>query len=176
MKPFLFLALAFGTTASAADKGTPVAFDSLKSVAPASWVKEKPANRFRYFQFKLPRAAGDKADASVVIFKGLGGSVKANVKRWQSTFVPPSGKSIDDISKVQEVKIGGRKAVRVDISGTFVDRPFPGSPKKTLRPDYQFVGIQLDGPDNPYHIKLTGPKKTVQKYLKGFNQWLESIK
>lgn len=172
---FLF-ALLFSSPATGADKGTTVSLDGLKSTTPAEWVSEKPKNRMRFAQFKLPRAKGDATDALLVIFRGFGGSPKANITRWQQQFRPPQGKSLEDISKVTKTKIAGREAHRLDISGVFVDRPFPGSPKVTLRPDYQMAAIQFDGEKNIFHIKLYGPQKTVQKYLNGFNKWMKSFK
>lgn len=157
-------------------KGTEVALDDLKSTTPADWVNEKPSSRLRYKQFKLPKAEGDSADAVIVIFKGFGGTAKQNIDRWKQQFKAPPGKKLEDVSKVAEVKIGGREAARLDIEGIFLDRPFPRSPKVTPRPDYQMVALQIDAPLNIYHVKFYGPKKTVQKYLKGFNGWLEGFK
>ena len=71
------------TTAPADDKGTSVTLDVMTSKAPASWVKvDLPARSMRFVQFKVPKAKGDKEDADLAIFKGLGGSVSDNVARW----------------------------------------------------------------------------------------------
>ena len=50
----------------AADKGTVVDLDGLKSAAPSSWKEEAPSNQMRLAQFKLPKAKEDKADAELV--------------------------------------------------------------------------------------------------------------
>src|SRR6516165_9564374 len=75
------------------DKGKVVRLDDLKSTAPASW-KELPARGMRFAQFRLPRAEGDKADADLIVFKGLGGSTKQNVERWMAQFQAPEGKKL----------------------------------------------------------------------------------
>src|SRR5262245_10287093 len=103
------------TARGAADKGTVVELDGLRSTAPADWKEEEPSNRMRYGQFRLPKKGEDKYDAELVIFKGLGGSAKANIARWKGLFTPPEGKTIDDVSKVEEIKIGGHEATAVDI-------------------------------------------------------------
>src|SRR5437773_8742934 len=116
-------ALAFvtvtGETNARADKGTVIEIDGLKATAPAAWKEETPSSRLRFAQFKLPKAKDDKDDAEVVIFKGFGGSAKQNVDRWKATFVPPKGKTIDDVAKVEEMKVSGRDATYLDISGTY---------------------------------------------------------
>jgi hypothetical protein len=38
------------------------------------------------------------------------------------------------------------------------------------------LAVQFEGPDNPYHIKLTGPAKTVDEAKKGFDEWLKGFK
>jgi hypothetical protein len=35
--------------------------------------------------------------------------------------------------------------------------------------------IYLDG-DVPYQIRMVGPEKTIEKYQKGFDSWVESFK
>src|SRR5262249_35124133 len=93
--------------------------DGLKSQVPDDWVVEKPANRLRYLQFRLPKVEGDAVDAELVVSKAIGGSPEANVKRWKDQFMPPAGKTVDDISKVTQFKMGkGKEAWYLDISGT----------------------------------------------------------
>jgi hypothetical protein len=172
------LALAPTPAARGDDKGVVVDMDGLRSRAPAGWKEETPGNRMRYAQFRLPKQGDDKADGEVVVFKGLGGSAKDNVKRWKGMFQPPAGKSIDDVAKVEEIKIGGRDAVYLDISGTYKYKAKPIDPdsKAEKRPDYRMLAVQWDGPKNQYQIRVTGPAKTVEHYKKGFDEWLKGFK
>jgi len=167
---FLFVA-----TASAEDKGTVVEIDGLRSKAPASWKEEAPANKMRYAQFKLK---GDGGDAELVIFTGLGGGAKANVDRWKKQFVPPTGKTIDDVCKVEEMKLEGRSATYVDISGTYLFKnpPFDPNAKEERKPEYRMLAIYLDGKNDVYQIKLTGPAKTVEAQKKTFDEWVKAFK
>jgi hypothetical protein len=175
---FVLLTLVAAGSRAAADKGTVVDLDGLKSTAPSDWKEESVTSRFRLAQFKLPRAKGDSYDAEVVIFINAGGSVKDNVARWKGQMTPPDGKSIDDVSKVGEIKIAGRDAARFDAHGTyaFKTRPADPSDKGEKRPDYHFTGIQFQGPTNLYHIRFVGPAKTVEQYQKGFDEWLKNFK
>jgi hypothetical protein len=169
-------ALACAVTAEDS-KGGSISLDGMSSKTPGAWVKETPSNRMRFAQFKLPRAKGDKEDAELIIFKGLGGSAKANIERWKKQFVPPRGKKIDDVAKVSEIKIGGHEASLLDVAGTYLYNPAPFNPKSKTeqRPDYRMLAIHFEGPKDVYHIKLTGPAKTIESHKKEFDAWIKGF-
>jgi hypothetical protein len=176
------LALAFGLTVQpltrAADKeGVVIEMDGLRSKAPADW-KEMMPGRGRYAQFKLPAQKGDKYDGELIIFKGFGGSAKDNIDRWKKQFIAPEGKTIDDVAKVEEMKIGGHTATYLDVQGTYLlkSRPFDPDEKPEKRENYRMLAVQFDGPDNVYHIKLFGPEKTIEAAKKDFEGWLKGFK
>jgi hypothetical protein len=169
-------ALAFTAMADDKDKGTKVTLDGMSSTTPSNWQSVKlPARSMRFAQFKVPAAKGDKEDAELVIFK-LGGSAKDNVARWKKQFTPPKGKTTEDVAKVTEFKIGGHPATQLDISGTYVSPPFDPTYKGAKKEDFRLIGIQLDGPDNTYQIKLLGPAKTVEENKKAFEAWIKGFK
>lgn len=174
----VLLVLAAAGLGAADDKGKAVDLDGLKSDKPSGWKEEAPSNRMRYAQFRLPMAKGDSDDAEVVIFKSLGGTVAQNLDRWKKMFTPPEGKTIDDVAKVTEIKIGGKDASLLDIHGTYTmkTRPFDPNDKGEKRPDYRMLAVQFDGPQNAYHIRLVGPAKTVGQYKDGFEKWLKNFK
>jgi hypothetical protein len=160
------------TSAAADNKGTVVDLDGLKSKAPTEWKEEAPSNKMRLTQFKLPKAGGDKEDAELVIFKGLGGSSDANIKRWKEQFA-------NGDAKTSEMKVAGKyPAFYLDITGTYLSKfpPFDPNAKVVRKPEYRMLAVHLEGPDNVYHIKLTGPAKTVEHYKKGFDEWLKNFK
>jgi hypothetical protein len=159
-------------------KGTVVDLDGLQARTPAAWVEEEPSNAMRLAQFRLPRVQGDDHDAELVIFKGIGGSAKSNIERWKTFFLPPEGKTIDEVAKVTEIKMGGTTVPFLDVQGTYKykERPFDPNAKEELRPDYRMLGVAFDGPKNPYHIRVVGPAKTVEHYKPAFEEWLASFK
>ncbi len=159
-------------------KGVEVSLDGLKSTTPSDWVEENPSNRMRLAQFKLPKPAGAPRDGEVVIFKGFGGGVQANVKRWKDQFIPPEGKKIDDVAKLETIKIGGKEATLLDVQGTYryKAQPFNPNAKEELLPEYRMIAVYFDGPKDVYQIKVTGPIKTIDKYKKGLDEWLKSFK
>jgi hypothetical protein len=167
------LAVAVAGTAWADD----VDLDGMKSKTPTGWVEETPSNRMRFAQFKLPKAKGDTEDAELIIFKGLGGSVNNNIDRWKKQFVPPEGKTLDDVAKVEKVKIGGQEATQLTIEGTYLFNPAPFNPasKTVKRPNYKMIAIHFDGPKEVYHIKLTGPAKTIDEHAKAFDGWIKGF-
>jgi hypothetical protein len=173
-------ALAFACGEANADdkKGDVVEVDGLKAAVPAEWKKEKPSNRLRLMQFRLPKQKNDNDDAELVVFQDITGTPEQNIKRWKDTFNPPEGKKIEDVAKVTEIMIGGSKAPYLDLSGTYKYKfpPFDPNAKVMLKPDYRMLGIQYDGKNNTYHFKLVGPAKTVEYYKKGFDEWLAALK
>lgn len=163
------------------DKGTEVTLDNLKSRTPASWKAEKPANKFRAYQFSVPKVGGDKKDAELVIFyfgPGSGGTVNDNIKRWKGQFQAPDGKDIDDVSKLEKKKVGKVDITYLDISGTYLFKfpPFDPNAKTQKLSDYRRLGVYFDSENGPYFITLTGPAKTVAQHKKGFDGWLDGFK
>lgn len=159
-------------------KGKVVELDGMKAAVPAEWVQEKPANRMRFLQFRLPKVEGDKTDAELYIFRGLGGNANENIKRWRDMFIPPEGKTIEDVSKVSKIKIGKDEAPYLEVWGTYKYKAAPFDPKSKaeLRPNQRMLNIHYEGQDEVYHFRLVGPDKTVQHYKKGFEDWLKALK
>ena len=166
MRPFVCLmGLLF---AAAAAQGADVEIDGMKSKTPEGWKEEKPSSNMRLAQFKL-------GDAELVLFQA-GGGAKANVTRWKGQFTPPKGKNIDDVTKVEDTKVGGRDAVYVDISGTYTGAPLSTAAKPEPKPDYRMLAVYISGKKNDYQIRLTGPAKTVEANKKAFDEWVKAFK
>lgn len=174
------LATGLAAVASADDKdkkGTKVELGGQSSTTPSTWVKQEPKKSViqRVYQFAVPKAEGDKKDAEIVIFEGLGGKVSDNVERWKGQYTPPKGKSIDDVSKESKIKVGTAEGDAVDVTGTYngpkFDPTFPGKNE-----EFRLIGIQVKLGDTTYHIKFHGPAKTVEKNKKDFEKWLKDFK
>jgi hypothetical protein len=184
------VALSFGSVDTGAGQekqkekgkhGILVALDGLESRAPADWQEEPPTNRTRIKQFRLSPIGDDKDNAEVVIFyfgEGQGGSAADNINRWKGFFVPPEGKKIDDVAKVQKLKVGDVAVTYLDIYGTYSFKfpPFSPSAKTTLRPNYRMLGVVFESKKGPYFIRMVGPADTVAQYKKGFDEWLKGFK
>lgn len=170
------------TSAADGDKnkgnGVVVDLDGLKSTTPGTWKEEAPSNSMRLMQFRLPKKGDDKHDAELVVFRNISGSAKDNIARWKAQFTPPEGKKVEDVAKVEEFKVGGATLTYLDVSGTYLlkTRPFDPSDKGEKRPNYRMLAVQFEGPKNVYHIKLTGPAKTIEANKKGFDEWVKNFK
>ncbi len=177
MKRATCLLLCLTVTAVADDKGTVVDFDGLKSTTPAEWKEAPSSSRLRLATFVVPKVKGDDANADLAIFKGITGSKKQNLERWQGQFIAPEGKKIADVTKVEEMKVAGCEVMYVDIEGTYLEgAPMVPAAQKKRKPNYRMLALQFEGADNVYHIKLTGPAKTVAEAKKGFDEWVKGFK
>lgn len=179
--------LAFAPLGRADDKnakGTVVEIDGFKSTVPASWKEEEPSEISRRVgrikQFRIPKVGEDKQDAEFYVshFPGGGGGVQANIERWKNQFVPPEGKKIDDVAKVETFKVGETPVTYLDVQGTY--KHTPGGPfaggKTELRPHYRMLAVIFESKNGPYFVRLTGPDKTVSENKKGFDAWLKGLK
>jgi hypothetical protein len=177
-----FLTLALITGIQAGDgKGTEVTLDKLKSTTPPNWKAVTPSNKFRAYQFSVPKVQGDDKDAEVAVFffgPGGGGSAEDNIKRWKGMFRPPEGKTIEQASKVGVMTVGKAELTYLDVQGTYVFKnpPFDPKAKEERYRDYRMLGVYFACDNGPYFIRLTGPAKTVEQSRKGFDEWLKNFK
>jgi hypothetical protein len=158
--------------------GIPVTIDGYTSTTPASW-RELPPKPMRFKQFSVPKAAGDQHDGEVVIFffgPGQGGDAQANFTRWKGMFVPPEGKKIDDVSKIETIKVNGVEATILDVRGSYKWKPSMMSPDEELRPNHRMLSVIFASPQGPYFIRFVGPEKTIEKNKKDFDRWLRGFK
>jgi hypothetical protein len=163
------------------DKERVVELGSLKSKVPEGWKPAETKNALQIYRFTLPHAKDDKSEAELVIFhfnEGSGGSVEDNVKRWKGMILPPEGKKIDDVSKLDKFKVGVAAIAVIDVEGTYLarERPFDPSSKTEKKPDYRLLGIVFEIPKDAYYMRMTGPAKTVAEHKKAFDEWLKNFK
>jgi hypothetical protein len=172
------LLLALAAPARAAEpKATVVKLDQLTSTAPADWKSEKPANRLRSYQFRLP-GAKDAKDAEVFIFPDLTKTVDENFARYKEMFVPPEGMTVEDIAKTAKLMVGKAKVAVLDMEGTwlFKERPFDPQSKQESRPNSRVISVIFTSDDGNYLIRLSGPAATVAQHAKPFFEWIKAFK
>lgn len=164
---------------TADDKPVKVKLGKLSAEAPAEWKSEKVANRFRSYQFKLPGEKGGPGDAELIVMPESDPKAEKIFPRWRATFVPPEGKTADDVGKVR--KIEGAKGVKMDVLdayGTwkYKERPFDPKSKEELKDEYRVVWVIVNDDDEASHVRLSGPKETVDKHYPGFEKFLKALK
>ena len=160
-------------------KAVVVKVAGLSAPAPAGWVSEKPANRLRSHQFKLPGEKGGPGDAEVVVFPESDPKTEKVFPRWKGQFVVPEGKAIDDIAKVSKLDgVKGATITLLDVAGTWRYKAAPFDPKsrEELRDDQRVVWAVVAGPDEAAHVRLSGPKATVDAHYPAFEKWLKALR
>jgi hypothetical protein len=165
-----------GPAAPAADPPKPVAIGSLQATPPADWKAEKPANRLRSHQFRLPSGEDGVADGEVNVRPQSSPKPEKEFPRWKAEFVPPDGKTIEDVAKETAFDVSEAKVHVLDVTGTWKYKKFPQAKKEEQRPGYRVVWVIVVGKDEATHIRLSGPSEVVEKYKKGFDDWLKALK
>jgi hypothetical protein len=147
---------------------------SLKFTVPAGWVEEERTSSMRVAQYRLPKAATDKEDASLVLYyfgQGQGGSATANVERWVGQMKQAEGSS----AKQEGLEVNGLKVTTVDVSGTYGAETAPGSGTFHNKPGYRLRAAVVETPNGSYYVKLVGPEKTVAQWNESFLSYIKSF-
>lgn len=185
MGTFVVVLMLFAGVASAqapkapppVSKGTAVALDGLKSITPATWKPEKPANLLRPYQFRIAHADGDKEDALVFVLNAVQGTPDENIARWKDSFVLATNLPKDQASRQFSFKNDKATLICLDIQGTYLVKHKPiDTAVKESRPEYRMIAALWTSKENGYSIRLIGPKKTVELHAKEFEQWLRDFK
>ena len=157
---------------SAAEAGG-VRFDD-----PSGWTSApKPMRTANYV---IPAAAGDQRDGEMAVFyfgPGQGGGVDANVRRWLGQFVQPDGSPVTpDSAERSETQVSGMQVTLLDVSGTYLFKPFPMAPRATPLEGYRMLAAIVQGPDAPIFFKLTAPAKTAAGAEAEFRRIIQSLR
>ena len=146
--------------------------------AHADWVTEKPSSNMRLAQYRLPKAEGDTEDASLVLYffgSNQGGSVQANLERWIGQIEQPDGSSSQAKAKSETLTVHGLKVSTIDLAGTYVAETAPGSGVRHNSLGYRLRAAVIETPKGAHYVKLVGPSKTIDRWDKAFNDYLQSF-
>src|SRR6202008_1852708 len=149
----------------------------LKFTVPTGWIEEPRSSSMRVAQYKLPKAAGDAEDASLVLYyfgQGQGGSTAANVEHWVGQMKQTDGSAAKD-AKEERFETNGLKVTTVDVSGTYVAETAPGSGTFLNKPGYRLRAAIVETPNGSYYVKLVGPEKTIAQWNDSFLGYLKSF-
>lgn len=150
----------------------------VKFDAPSAWTSApKP---MRTANYTIPAAPGDRQDGEMAVFyfgPGQGGGVDANVRRWLGQFVNPDGSPMTaDAADRSEREVNGLRVTVLDVSGTYLFKPFPMAPRATPMPGYRMLAAIVQGPDAPIFFKLTAPSKTAAAAEPDFRNVIASLR
>ncbi len=171
-------ALTVFATAQDKDKGTEVKIGNLKATTPADWKKEKPANLLRSYQFRMPEVK-DLPGAEVTVYPESHPNPDKSYPKWKASFIPPEGKTIDDISKTTKWDVKGATVTVLDISGgtwKYRERPNDPTSKEMLLDNYRVIWVIVAEKEEATHIRLSGPATSVDAQAKAFETWVKALK
>ena len=150
----------------------------LRFKAPAEWTTEKASSSMRVAQYKLPKAEGDKEDASLVLYyfgENAGGGTQANIDRWIGQVQQPDGSDTKSKAKTETMTVNGLKVTTVDVTGIYTAEMAPGSGSFHNDDNYRLRAAVIETPKGNYFVKLAGPAKTVTRWDQSYNDYLKSF-
>ena len=126
--------------------------------------------------YPVAPAQGDQDAAECVVYffgLGQGGSIQANIDRWEGQFKTPGGKSVP--AKVTKSTIHGLPVTTIDVSGEYSGMAGPAAAAPVRVSGYRLLGAIVESPGGNVFIKFTGPAKTMAANQPKFQQLLESF-
>jgi hypothetical protein len=153
-----------------------VAEGNLMFEATGDWESVKPKSRMLEFEIKVPKVAQDKTDGRLTIM-GAGGSIAANIQRWEGQFSQPDGGATE--AKTKELTIEEMKVTMVDVEGSFTQTmggPFSGGKKVKLDDQRMLAAIIQTPKSGNYFVKLVGPAATMKAHEAEFEKMIKSAK
>lgn len=143
--------------------------------APAGWKTDAP-QPMRAATYTVAAVPGDKANADCVVYffgAGQGGSVEANIERWEGQFKGADGKPAS-AKIVKRTTSRGIRITTIDTSGDYSGLGGPLSSGHSV-PGYRLLGTVVEAPGGNIFVKFTGPAKTIAANQAKFEQLLTSF-
>lgn len=153
-----------------------VAGGNLMFETTGAWEIVKPKSRMLEFEIKVPKVAEDKTDGRLTIM-GAGGSIAANIQRWEGQFSQTDGSATE--AKTKELTVGEMKVTMVDVTGSFTKTmggPFSGGKKVTLDDQRMLAAIIQTPKNGNYFVKLVGPAATMKENEAAFEKMIKGVK
>jgi hypothetical protein len=165
-------ALLAGSASVAADQA--VAFLTYRSSVPDAWVAETPKSAMRQLQFKVPAPdGGDVAEFVVYFFgPGQGGTLEANIERWQSQFQGPDGAAVQPT--VTQIGTETIPATLVELRGSY-GRSVGMGPGDDVQTDRMLLAGVIETPEGNLFPQMHGPADLVAAQRDGFVAFVKGI-
>lgn len=147
----------------------------LRWTPPGGW-KSSGTTSMRAATYPAMPAAGDREGAECAVYffgAGQGGSIQANIDRWEAQFKGPAGKPA--AAKVAKLAIHGLAVTTIDVSGEYSGMGGPAATTPAIVPGYRLLGAVVEGPGGNVFLKFTGPAKTIAANQAKFQQLLDSF-
>lgn len=160
---------------AAADKTVSLGAVGYSVQVPDTWVQQQPENTMRLAQFQIRGALGQEP-ANVVAFyfgKGGGGSVEANIQRWESQFTAPDGKPVKAAQR--KAKAGKMPVIWAELNGSYARGVGMGQ-ESAAKPNQTLLAAVVETPQGNITFHLYGPKASVDSARKAFEAMVNGLK
>ncbi len=154
------------------NKNKIVNIGNLRFVLPSLWKQENPSNSMRLAQFLLP---GKDENARLVVFFGIGGTIKENLDRWYKQFENENlkGKANRPIEWIENIN-------NFEVTFTFLEGTYLKSNMRMTGPiekmkNYALLAAIVNAPDGKYYFKTTGSVDILNDQKENFNKFIRSI-
>ena len=159
--------------------GQPVTLAGITFRPPSDW-KDLGPSGMRKADYTFGPVEGDKDSATVSVFyfgPNSGGGVMDNIERWIGQMTMPNGENPHTAAVQNSFTVDGMTVHTVQIAGTFnasMGGPMSGSVEAL--PGYKMAAAVLEGPEGNVFFKLTGPDRTADQMIAGFDAMLHAVK
>ncbi len=136
---------------------------------PATWIEHPPQGSMRAANYTVPGRDGNEA-AHIVVFGSIGGSIDANIDRWQSQFEPDENRDMVE-PQISRFKVGDMQVTLVELAGSW---------KKMgatwFTPDQLFIMAIVESPRGNVFIRFAGQTATVEGARPEFVKMIRSLR
>jgi len=144
-------------------------FAGLIGEKPATWIEHPPQGRMRAANYTVPGRDGNEA-AHVVVFDSIGGSIDANIDRWQSQFEPDENMDMVE-PQISRFKAGGMDVTLVELAGSWMKMG-----AAWFTPDQLFIMAIVESPGGNVFIRFAGQTATVEGARPAFIEMVRSLR
>ena len=162
------------------DTGTKrIEADELSFAVPTEWVEEQPKSMMRKAELQIPAVSPDTEAASLVVYyfgQNQGGSVEANLQRWEGQFAVPNDPPSAGAKKIAQKNVADMAVTTLELSGTYIAPLSPRTPnQRHNKPDYQLFAAVVSTPNGNFFFKIVGPKHTMAQSNEHFSHMIDSL-
>ena len=136
---------------------------------PDTWKVVKPSSSMRLMEFQV---GVNNTDASMAVFKNIGGTINDNLERWAGQF---GYELIDQDVKITNEMINGIDFHIISILGTYTNTMAFSARKSEPKNNYRLLGAIANTTDGLYYFKMTGPNAIINNEIEEFSYFIQSL-
>ena len=136
---------------------------------PDSWKIVKPSSSMRLMEFRIR----NNSEASMAVFKNIGGTVNDNLERWAGQF---GFKLLDEDVRVTTETINDIDFHIISILGTYTNTMAFSTNAASPKNNYRLLGAIANTSDGLYYFKMTGPNDIINNEIEEFSYFIQSLR